>query len=72
VNSGALERLLAIFVRRGQARCEVTTPTDTTASVDEMEVAAALQFVVLLEDDDPRKGAEIYTDDAPLSCRESP
>jgi hypothetical protein len=72
VNSGALERLLAIFVRRGQARCEVTTPTDTTASVDEMEVAAALQFVVLLEDDDPRKRAEIYTDDAPLSCRESP
>jgi ketosteroid isomerase-like protein len=65
VNSGALERLLAIFVRRGQDRCEVTTPTDTTASVDEMEVAAALQsFVVLLEDDDPRKRAEIYTDDA--------
>jgi ketosteroid isomerase-like protein len=43
----------------------VTAPTDTTASVDEMEVAAALQaFVVLLEDDDPRKRADIYTEDA--------
>jgi ketosteroid isomerase-like protein len=43
----------------------VTPPTDTTASVDEMEVAAALQaFVVLLEDDDPRKRADIYTEDA--------
>jgi ketosteroid isomerase-like protein len=30
-----------------------------------MEVAAALQsFVVLLEDDDPRKRADIYTEDA--------
>jgi ketosteroid isomerase-like protein len=65
VNCGALERLLAIFVRRGQDRCEVTTPTDTTAAVDEMEVAAALQsFVALLEDDDPRKRADIYTEDA--------
>lgn len=43
----------------------MTTPTDTTASVDEMEVAAALQsFVALLEDDDPRKRADIYTEDA--------
>jgi len=43
----------------------VTTPTDTTAAVDEMEVAAALQsFVALLEDDDPRKRADIYTEDA--------
>ena len=43
----------------------MTTPTDTTAAVDEMEVAAALQsFVTLLEDDDPRKRAAIYTEDA--------
>jgi ketosteroid isomerase-like protein len=43
----------------------VTTPTETTASLDELEVAAALQsFVALLEDDDPRKRADIYTEDA--------
>jgi ketosteroid isomerase-like protein len=43
----------------------VTTPADTEASVDEKEVAAALQsFVALLEDDDPRKRADIYTEDA--------
>ena len=41
----------------------VTTATDTTAI--ESEVAAALQsFVPLLEDDDPRKRADIYTEDA--------
>src|SRR5437868_3451957 len=60
-SSGAL----AIFGCRSQDRSAVTTPNDTTASVDEMEVAAALQaFVVLLEDDDPRKRADIYTEDA--------
>ena len=43
----------------------MTTPIDTAASADEIEVAAALQsFVALLEDDDPRKRADIYTDDA--------
>lgn len=43
----------------------MTTPSDTTASIDEIEVAAALQsFVALLEDDDPRKRADIYTEDA--------
>ena len=41
----------------------MTTPADTTASVDEMEVTAALQsFVAVLEDDDPRKRADIYTE----------
>jgi ketosteroid isomerase-like protein len=43
----------------------LSTPIDTTASADEIEVAAALQsFVALLEDDDPRKRADIYTEDA--------
>ena len=39
--------------------------TDTTASLSEAEVAAALRaFVPVLEDADPRKRAYIYTDDA--------
>jgi len=43
----------------------MTTPAPPTASADELDVAAALQsFVALLEDDDPRKRADIYTEDA--------
>jgi hypothetical protein len=43
----------------------VTTPPDTTAALAHTEVAAALQsFVALLEDNDPRRRADIYTEDA--------
>jgi ketosteroid isomerase-like protein len=43
----------------------MTTPAPTKASADELDVAAALQsFVGLIEDDGPRKRADIYTEDA--------
>jgi ketosteroid isomerase-like protein len=43
----------------------MTTPAPAAASADELDVAAALHsFVVLLEDDDPRRRADIYTEDA--------
>ena len=43
----------------------MTPPTESSASADELDVAAALQsFVALLEDDDPRKRADMYTEDA--------
>lgn len=51
----------------------MTRKINTTASVDEVEVAAALQsFVALLEDDDPRKRADLYTEDATFAMPGTP
>jgi ketosteroid isomerase-like protein len=56
---------LRVVVCRCQDRWAVTTTGDRPASVGETEVAAALQsFVALLEDDDPRRRADIYAEDA--------